>query len=598
MNTRTRICAALLACAASSFAQTGKNSYIQTILASSIPGLAPITDPNLLDPWGISFSTTSPFWTSNHLSGTSTLYNGSGVITPTVVAIPPGAASGKVLGRPTGQVQNFTANFILPVGTKASFIFSTEDGTISGWNAGTTAITMADNSAQGAVYKGLAIGTSALGSTLYAPNFRSGNIDVFDGNFKPATVAGGFKDAGVPAGFAPFNIWTVNGFLYVAYAKQDANKYFDVVGAGNGYVSQFDFDGNLKSHLVSGGALNSPWGLAMAPATWGAFGGALLVGNFGDGKINAFDAKTGALLGALQNADGAPLQIGGLWAIAFGNGGRGGDVNTLYFLAGNPSPTNGVTVANPRGLLGSIAPPAAVTSVLNAASFTGGTVAPGEIVTIIGQTVGVTPSVAAVIPTSGFLPTSLLEPGTTYSTSVTVNGIPAPILYANGNQTSVQVPYAVRGSANANFIVTTAGQATPAFAVPVAATAPGLFTSDTTGKGQIVALNQDGTLNTAKTPAAKGSYVILYATGEGAENPGALDGAIQSGFVRVPFAPINVTIGGTTAPVVFAGTLPGSVSGILLVEAVVPASAPTGLVPITLSAGSATSPVGSVISVQ
>ncbi len=598
MKIRALFCVGLLGVAATSFAQTPKNIYLQTPLVASVPGLAPITDPNLLDPWGISFSATSPFWTSNHLSGTSTLYNGSGVITPTVVTIPAGSASGKVPGRPTGQVQNFTANFLLPGSTKASFIFSTEDGTISAWNGGTVAIVLVDNSPQSAVYKGLGIGTSALGSTLYAPNFRSGNIDVFDGSFKPATVAGGFKDPGIPAGYAPFNIWTVNGSLYVAYAQQDANKFFEVVGAGLGYVSQFDFDGNLKSHLISGGALNAPWGLAMAPANWGAFGGALLVGNFGDGRINAFDPKSGTLLGTLQDPNGNPLQISGLWAIAFGNGGRGGDVNTLYYQAGNVSPKPGVTAVTPRGILGSIAPPAAITSVLNAASFQGGTVAPGEIVTIIGQTVGVTPSVATVIPTSGFLPTSLLEPGTPYTTSVTVNGIAAPILYANGNQTSIQVPYTVGSSGTASFVVTTAGQSTLAFPVPIAPTAPGLFTSDTSGKGQIVVLNQDGSVNTAKNPAAKGSYVILYMTGEGALNPASFSGIIETGFVRVPLSSVSTTIGGTTAPAVFAGSLPGSISGVLLVEVIVPSGAPSGAVPVTVTAGGATSPAGTTISVQ
>jgi uncharacterized protein (TIGR03118 family) len=183
--------------------------------------------------------------------------------------------------------------FLLANGNPASFIFATEDGTISAWNGGTVTQVMVDNSKAGAVYKGLALNPSATAPMLYAANFNSGKIDVFNGTYSPLTVPGGFTDANIPAGFAPFNIRPVNGKLYVMYAKQDANKFLDIAGPGNGYVDTFDFNGNLLARLVSGAPLNSPWGVAQAPAGWGAFGGAILVGNFGDGTINAFDPTSG-----------------------------------------------------------------------------------------------------------------------------------------------------------------------------------------------------------------------------------------------------------------------------------------------------------------
>ena len=188
----------------------------------------------------------------------------------------------------------------------------------------------------GAVYAGMAIGsTLTAGPALYLANFNSGKIDVLDTNFKATTTAGGFADSSIPAGFAPFNIWAVNGQLYVTYAKQDAAKKNDVAGAGNGMVDIFDFNGNLVQRLTSGGALNSPWGVAVAPSGWGAFSSAVLVGNFGDGKINAFDPKAGTMLGTLDDSTGAPIVIQGLWALAFGNGASGGDVKYLLLHGGD-----------------------------------------------------------------------------------------------------------------------------------------------------------------------------------------------------------------------------------------------------------------------
>jgi uncharacterized protein (TIGR03118 family) len=583
LNQFTAACAVLLGVLAAD-AQT-TNLYLQTNLVSNIKGVAPVVDPNLVDPWGISFSAASPFWVSNHLTGTSTLYNGAGAINPLVVTIPAGAASpAGALGRPTGQVRNGTANvFKLANGTAASFIFATEDGTISGWNGGAAAAIMADNSAAKAVYKGLAIGTSAGGPTLYAANFRSGAIDVFNSSWAPTTLAGNFTDPGILSGYAPFNIWNLNNNLYVTYAKQDANKFLDVAGPGNGYVSVFDLNGNLLTHfaddhslagLFRGPVLNSPWGVAIAPAGWGAFGGAVLVGNFGDGRINAFNGTTGTFLGALKDAGGNPISIAGLWAIAFGNGGSGGDVNTLYFLAGVP---NGSTT--PRGILGSLAPPAAISSVVNAASQLAGAIAPGEIVKISGQTVGPSPAVSATIPPVSALATTL------GGTSVTINGIAAPILYTNGTQTNIQVPYGVAGSATASLVLTTGTQTTQALSLQVAPVAPGLFTTDFSGQGRLVALNADGSVNSTANPAARGSSVWVFATGAGVTNPADKDGAAETDASRVPVAPVSATIGGSNAMVGINGSTPKDVSGVLQVMLTVPAAIAPGSANVVLTVG-------------
>jgi uncharacterized protein (TIGR03118 family) len=565
----------------------GANLYLQHNLVSNIAGAADVTDPNLVDPWGLSFSASSPFWVSNHLSGTATIYNGSGAITALVVTIPAGGGA-KTLGRPTGQVQNSTTSFVLANGKPASFIFATDDGTISAWNTGSVAQVMVDNSNVSAVYKGLAINTSASGPMLYAANFRSGRIDVFNGTFSPTTVAGGFTDPNLPSGFAPFNIWPLNGKLYVTYAKQDSAQFLDVAGPGNGFVDVFDFNGNLLNRLVSNSALNSPWGVAIAPAGWGAFGGNLLVGNFGDGTVNAFDVNTGNKLGTLQDANGNTISIAGLWALAFGNGGRGGDPSTLYFTAGVP---DGTTTA--RGFLGSIAPPAAISVIFNAAGGETAAIAPGEIVAIAGQTVGPSPLVSGVLPSSGFLGSAI------GATSVTFNNLPAPVIYASAAQTAVIVPYGIAGSATATVVLKTGSQTTAAFSIPVAASVPGVFTSTASGSGSAVAFNQDGTVNSAANPAVKGSVVVLFATGEGVTNPPGQDGLIAStDILREPVLPVTLAIGGVNAQVLYAGSSPGNVAGVMEVEAVVPATAASGADAVLLSVGTAGSQANVVVNVK
>ncbi|MCU1275983.1 MAG: hypothetical protein JWO48_3414 [Bryobacterales bacterium] len=338
------------------------SAFFQTNLTSDIPGLANNTDPNLVNPWGISFSATSPFWISDNRSGVSTLYNAAGqpfpINSPLVVTIP-AAAGGSSPGLPTGTVAS-SSGFEIAPGKPAAFIFATEDGTISGWNPSvnaTNAVVQVDNSST-AVYKGLAIGSNSSGSFLYASNFKAGTIDVFDSKFQPATLAGSFKDPSLPAGFAPFDIQSVGSNLYVTYAKQDANGQNDVAGAGNGFVDVFDTNGNLVRRLISNGPLNSPWGLAVAPASFGSFAGNLLVGNFGDGTINAFDPITGQFMGQMQDAAGNPIFNEGLWALQFGNGSVA-DSNTLYFTAGIP----GGGQKEDHGLFGDLQPvsaPAAV----------------------------------------------------------------------------------------------------------------------------------------------------------------------------------------------------------------------------------------------
>ena len=314
-------------------------AYQVTNLVSDLPGVAAVTDPDLVNPWGISFSPTGPFWLSDNGTGLSTLYNGAGAKQPLIVVIPPpvGSADG---GTPTGQVFNPTPDFVVSQGAKhgkSAFLFASEDGTISGWSPAVNflhALVAVDNSASGAVYKGLALDSVGTANFLYAANFRSGRIDVFDKNFHPAVLAGTFQDRRIPVGYAPFNVQNISGFLVITYAKQNADKHDDVAGAGHGFVDVYSSSGLLLTRLASRGPLNSPWGIALAPAGFGRFSHALLVGNFGDGRINAFDTREGEFLGQLRGPHERPIVIDGLWGLSFGNGGAAGNTNKLYFTAG------------------------------------------------------------------------------------------------------------------------------------------------------------------------------------------------------------------------------------------------------------------------
>lgn len=301
---------------------------------------AMLTDPNLKNAWGISFASASPFWVSDNGSGVATLYNVNPVTNATtmnslVVSIPPVPN-----GTPTGQVFNtggsgaFNGNV---------FLFVSEDGTISGWRGalGTAAETLQiPDSAN--VYKGTALATINLNTYLYAANFRAGTIDVIKGTAGAPDLPGHFIDPNLPAGYAPFDVRLLNGKLYVTYALQDAGKHDDVAGAGHGFVSVFDTNGNFIGRVASQGTLNSPWGLAIAPASFGQFAGDLLVGNFGDGRINAFDLSNGTSAGQLLDNNGNPLTIDGLWALTVGNSGNGGSQEKLYFSAGPNGEENGL----------------------------------------------------------------------------------------------------------------------------------------------------------------------------------------------------------------------------------------------------------------
>jgi uncharacterized protein (TIGR03118 family) len=305
-------------------------------------------DLDLVNAWGLASSATSPWWIADNGSNKSTLYNGSGAKLGLVVSVP---------GNPTGVVFNAGTGFNIPGHARAVFMFDGEDGTISGWpGSGTQVFPLPVAPAPGSVYKGLAFAHTTSGDFIYATNFHEGTVDVWDGAFNP--IKGGFVDETIPKGYAPFGIQNIGGTIYVTYAMQDADKHDDVPGVGHGYVNAFDVAGNLLHRVQSKGPLNSPWGLALAPDSFGKFGGDLLVGNFGDGRIHAFDLKVGGngenrQDGLLHSTDGQPIEIDGLWALQFGNGAAAGPKETLFFTSGPFDEQHGLfgtlTPAGPPG---------------------------------------------------------------------------------------------------------------------------------------------------------------------------------------------------------------------------------------------------------
>jgi uncharacterized protein (TIGR03118 family) len=321
----------------------GRTFYIVHNLVSDVPGVAPVTDPNLVNAWGIAAGDDTAIWVNDNGTGVSTIYNGDGTASSLVVTIP-GPAGSTDASAPTGIVYNELAEedenaFVVTSGDlsgPAIFLFDTEDGTISGWNPTvdrTHAINVVDNSSSDAVYKGLAI----IDDHLYATNFTSGLVEIYDSNFEPA---GTFTDPSIPADFAPFGIQAIDDLLYVTYAKKDGDD--DLPGPGNGFVDVFTADGTLDHQLAAHGTLNSPWGLALAPRNFGVFSGAVLVGNFGDGTINAFDPATNEFLGQLKDNRGATIAIDGLWGLLFGNGTHDTKRNVLYFTAGPDDEEHGL----------------------------------------------------------------------------------------------------------------------------------------------------------------------------------------------------------------------------------------------------------------
>ncbi len=319
---------------------------VQTDLVSDVPGAAAATDPNLVNAWGLSAGPATPLWVANNHSMTSTLYQGLAPGAPlTTLGL---VVSG--VGPATGTVFNPGSGFVVSDGVgdsgPARFLFDTEDGQIIGWSPGVpppppstqgqVAVTT-----PGAVYKGLAIAMDGPAMHLYAANFAAGTIDVFDESFAPVVNPGAFTDSMLPAGYAPFNVQELGGKLYVAYAKQDDAKMDEVPGKGFGFVDVYDTHGMLLDRLIRHHGLNAPWGLALAPPSWGHLAGALLVGNFGDGRIHVYDADTGRKLGALRDQWGHRLSIDGLWALRPGNG-VAGTTDAVWFSSGPNDETHGL----------------------------------------------------------------------------------------------------------------------------------------------------------------------------------------------------------------------------------------------------------------
>lgn len=341
--------------------------YAQHNLVSDGAVPADLVDGSLVNPWGLAASATSPWWVANNATGTSTLYNGN---TGAKVALTTLSCQCVLVpGSPTGIVFNGGAGFVVTSGGAsgpARFIFASEDGSISGWNPAvpppptSSQAILAVPPSDAAVYKGLAIASTATGDLLFATNFRAGTVDVFDGTFQQVAVSGSFSDPRIPKGYAPFGIQNLGGVIYVTYAKQDEEKKDDVPGEGHGFVDAFDTSGTLIRRVASRRRLDSPWGLAIAPDDFGKFSGDLLVGNFGNGRIHAFgldkshrhdESKN---RGALRGADGRRLKIDGLWALMFGNGAASGPTTTLFFTAGPADESHGlfgslVTAPRPHG---------------------------------------------------------------------------------------------------------------------------------------------------------------------------------------------------------------------------------------------------------
>lgn len=331
-------------------------AYLATDLVSDQPGVGRILDPHLVNAWGISLNPAGgAFWVSSNGADLSTLYtgdvNGSTFNKAGLEVTIPG-------GAPTGQVFNGTPDFVVTNGTTsrpALFIFAAESGQVTGWNPAVAPATTAKpgfTADDGAIYKGIALANNGAGNFLYLADFHNAKIDVLDSQYHLTHLAGDFTDPHMKDGYAPFNVAAIDGKLYVTYAKQDADAEDDVAGQGFGFVSVFDLNGNFLERVVNHGRLNAPWAMVKAPADFGQFSNDLLVGNFGDGRINAYDLKSGNFHGVLSTRPGKPLEIEGLWGLAFGNGVSAGDKNTLYFAAGPDDEQHGLfgkITANPDG---------------------------------------------------------------------------------------------------------------------------------------------------------------------------------------------------------------------------------------------------------
>lgn len=583
--------------------------YLVADATSTVTPKADFIDPRIVNVWGLVASATSPFWTCDAGTGLSTIYtvndtNATPLGTPNQNTHPtvPGAG-GVANGVCTGIVANTapaTTPPTFPVSAPgkttaaAGFIFVTEDGVLSAWAGSvdaTQAFVQMDNSGT-AVYKGLALVTTPA-PQLYAANFKAGTIDVFDANFKPLTLAGGaFTDPKIPAGFAPFNVWNIGGNLYVAYAKQDQGKQFDVPGPGNGYVDVYDPSGKLLSAngngpLVANASLNSPWGLAIAPATFGQFAGALLVGNFGDGRINAFDSKTGVFKGTLQDANGANIVIPGLWALYFGNGVSGGDKDTVYFTAGPGG--------QKHGLIGSISanPNVAATAITNAAQAPAG-IGANAYVTIKGTNLAAT---KRSWQTADFVANKL--PSSLDGVTVTVNGEPAYLSYVSPIQINLLTPADLPSGGQITVQVSNNGLTSSALNVAAQAVAPSffLFNSDkyiAATHGNYSLIGPTTLFPNSSTPATPGETIVLYGNGFGITSPPVPGGQIVSTAATLVTTP-TILFNNVAAKVVYAGLVG---AGLYQFNVVVPPGLPDGDAAVVAQTGGLSSAAGALITLK
>ena len=341
--------ATLVSCGGSSGSNNSnppiQSSFSVTALVSDGAVPAAHTDANLKNPWGVAFNPKGFVWVADNGTNVATLYDGNGVPQSLVVTIPDGKNGS---ASPTGIVFNGTQSFTVSENGKsgvAAFVFTGEGGTITAWAPAvgpTNAFVMYDDGTGGAVYKGLALATMNGNNFLYATDFHNNKIDVFDTNFTKVAMPGAFTDPAMPVGFAPFGIQAIGSNLFVTYAMQDAAKHDDVAGAGLGMIDVYDTAGNLKQRFATGGSLNAPWGIAQAPGNFGSMSGAILIGNFGDGTINAFNASSGQSMGPLNGPNSGPVAEHGMWGIAFGNDLSNQPSNTLFFAAGPNDEADGV----------------------------------------------------------------------------------------------------------------------------------------------------------------------------------------------------------------------------------------------------------------
>ncbi len=499
------------------------------------------------------------------------------------VAIPPAgnAISAAGFSGPTGVISNSAASntsaFVVN-GGPPNFIFCTLDGLIDGWYSKQANTAVAGNiyTSPSGVYTGCTLAGTTAAPVVLATNFLTNTIDVINaGGALVPNATGVWTDAAIPSGFAVYNILPLNGNFYVTYwTKNAAGK--PVPGAGNGYVAVFSPSGALLGTLIAGGAgskLNLPWGLAIAPATFGPFGGDLLVGNFGDGTINAYNLSTGAYVGTLNGTAGSPLSLGGLWAINFGEGSATQDKGTLYFLAGTGalSATSGEPT---HGMLGSIQamPSFTATTVESAASFLSGPIAANEWVAITGS--GLSATTGTLPPTGSQLPTAI------NNVTVTVNGEAAPLSFIGNQQINLLVPADIQAGTTPSIVVTNNGLASAPVTVTAQPMAPAFFiigTNATTGAHYVAATHANGTLIgpatiAAATPAEPGETIVLYGAGFGGGSSAIPNGKVITSPITLPVAPL-ISIDGLVASVQFSGI---TEAGLYQFNVVVPAGVTRG----------------------